>query len=283
LKKFAKISGESMYDGREGVEFFPQEMFLWCFRKKVGSEKAEFKNYQGKKSKYKVPEQTILSETKYLHPLIKGRNIEPFGINEIEYYSPFPYENLSKKPIAISELTNTSPLLAKFLNKNKSVLVQQTAYNDKIIGAKNLTAFYALARVGEYSYGKHFVCFRDNTKWQAAVVSDIETPWGELKRPVFQNHAVSISQREDGTFISLAEAHYICAILNAPTVKLYMEKSSDSRSFKIRPPINIPVYDSKTRCHKQLSDLSKLAHKNKKVGSSIEEILKKIDLLIVKL
>lgn len=283
LKKFSTISGNSLYDGREGIEFFPQEMFLWIFRKKIGKDKAEFKNYQGKKSKYKIPEQTIISETKYLHPLIKGTNIEPFGISEIEYYSPFPYENMSRKPIAIAELTKNSNLLAKFFTKNKSILKQQTNYNDKIIGKKNLTEFYALARVGEYSYGQHFVCFRDNTKWQAAVVSGIDTPWGEKKRPVFQNHAVSISQRGDGEFITLEEAHFICAILNAPVVKEYMEKSSDSRSFKIRPPINIPLFDSNNDIHNKLSQYSVTAHALRHGGNGLEQILNDIDKLVLSL
>ncbi|MDN4697412.1 hypothetical protein QYZ45_28155 [Vibrio parahaemolyticus] len=62
--------------------------------------------------------------------------------------------------------------------EKQKTLEQQTDYNDKIIGEKNISAFYSLARVGAYTYGSHFVCFRDNTKWQAAVISELETPWG---------------------------------------------------------------------------------------------------------
>ncbi|MDW9225395.1 MULTISPECIES: hypothetical protein [Vibrio harveyi group] len=164
--------------------------------------------------------------------------------------------------------------------KNKKTLEQQTDYNDKIIGEKNISAFYSLARVGAYTYGSHFVCFRDNTKWQAAVISELETPWGEMKRPLFQNHAVSISQREDGTFISLAEAHFICAILNAPSVKSYMENSSDSRSFKIRPPVNIPQYDENDPVHAKLSELSKDAHALKGEDKPIDNVLLEIDTLV---
>ena len=86
------------------------------------------------------------------------------------------------------------------------MLEAQTAYNSKIIGKKHDNEFYALARVGEYSFAKHYVAFRDNTKWQAVVISDILTPWGEKKRPQFQNHAVSICQDSKGRFIGLDEA-----------------------------------------------------------------------------
>ncbi|EOH0854956.1 hypothetical protein ACLKT3_001712 [Salmonella enterica subsp. enterica serovar 50:k:e,n,x,z15] len=168
-------------------------------------------------------------------------------------------------------------MLADYFINNKQLLESQTRYNDKIIGKSNITAFYALARVGEYTYGDHFVCFRDNTKWAAAVVSQMDTPWGDKKRPLFQNHAVSISQRQDGKFITLDEAHYICAIFNSSITGEYILKSSDSRTFKIRPPINVPLYDEGNKKHRELSELSKKAHEAKANRSSFESFLRDID------
>ncbi|WP_172974869.1 Eco57I restriction-modification methylase domain-containing protein, partial [Vibrio parahaemolyticus] len=280
LQKYKAIVGVSSYKGREGVEFFPQELFLLDYIKTT-SGKLEFTNYQGgTRSKHKIVKQNVLLEKEFVHPLVKGVDIEPFSVKQTSYYVPFPYEEGSRKALPPSELTKRSPLLAKYFLKNKKTLEQQTDYNDKIIGEKNISAFYSLARVGAYTYGSHFVCFRDNTKWQAAVISELETPWGEMKRPLFQNHAVSISQREDGTFISLAEAHFICAILNAPSVKSYMENSSDSRSFKIRPPVNIPQYDENDPVHAKLSELSKDAHALKGEDKPIDNVLLEIDTLV---
>ncbi|EKO3914956.1 N-6 DNA methylase [Vibrio fluvialis] len=281
LNDYKSIVGESIYKGREGVEFFPQELFLLEFIKE-NKGKLEFTNYQGgTRSKYKLRKTNILLEKKYIYPLVKGTQIEPFHVKETSFYVPFPYEEGSRKALSIKVLNSNSPMLAKYFTTNKNVLEQQTDYNDKIIGEKNVSAFYSLARVGAYTYGKHFVCFRDNTKWQAAVVSELETPWGEVKRPLFQNHAVSISQREDGTFIGLEEAHFICAILNAPSVKSYMENSSDSRSFKIRPPVNIPEFNAKNTTHMSLAELSILAHAKRSNGESIKDILYKINDLVV--
>jgi hypothetical protein len=137
--------------------------------------------------------------------------------------------------------------------------------------------FYALARVGDYSFGDCFVAFRDNTKWQACVVSSIKTAWGELKRPCFQNHAVTMSQDLNGKFITKDEAHYICAILNAPIVKKYLYNSSDSRSFKIRPPVLIPKYNSRNKYHKLLASLSEKAHLQYNDETAMAEIDKAID------
>lgn len=136
--------------------------------------------------------------------------------------------------------------------------MSQTTYNERIIGKKG--EFYKLARVGAYSFAEHYVVFRDNTKWGAAVISSVDTPWGGKKRPLFQNHAVSICEHDDGSFITLDEAHYICGIMNTPVAFQYVLNSSDSRSFPIRPRIYIPQYDSDNLLHKEISNLSKEAH-----------------------
>jgi len=286
LSKFKKISGATEYKGREGVEFYPQEIFLLEIDNKItkSKDKVFVKNYQNKKSKYKIPQQTHLLETKYLHPLIKGVDIERFNLKKSNYIVPFPYEKPNtRSPISSKELTKKSKLLAQYFNKFKKIIEAQTDYNSKIIGAKHDNEFYALARVGDYSFAKYYVAFRDNTKWQAVVVSDIETPWGEKKRPQFQNHAVSICQDGGGRFISLEEAHYICAVINAPLVEDFILNSSDSRSFKIRPPIHIPQFNKADVTHKRLSQLSKVAHKNHSDAKKINKIDAELDKLVVKL
>lgn len=281
LKGFSEIAGISTYIGREGIEFYPQELFLLKpdFSMPINLNRLFLDNYQSPRSKYKVPALKVPMEKKFLHPLIKGINIERFHIREPEYLVPFPYDASNPKiPLSIKNLQKESPLLAKYFSKNKTVIESQTQYNAKIIGNNN-AEYYALARVGKYSYAENHVVFRDNTKWQAAVVSDIETEWGGKRRPLFQNHAVSICEREDGSFISKDEAHYICAILNAPITKEYLMNSSDSRSFKIRPPIKIPLFILEDNDHKKLSELSKLAHLNYNNVLLMQDIDKELDIL----
>lgn len=261
---FKFVAGECSYKGREGVEVYPQELFLLTVdeSKPIKKERVYVNNYQNKKSKYKISAGTFLLETEYLYPLVKGVNIERFHLSQSDFIVPFPYDHMSRSPIPNERLTRDAPNIMKYFNGNRSHFDAQTSYNDRIIGEKHNKEFYALARVGEYSYGDYFVAFRDNTKWQAAVVSKLPVPWSkDLKRPVFQNHAVTISQCEGGSFISEDEAHYICAIFNAPIVNQFLMNSSDTRSFKIRPPINIPFFDPGNAMHIILVKLSRKAHK----------------------
>jgi hypothetical protein len=286
LENFRAIAGECEYTGREGIEFYPQEVFLLEIDEQMQkrSKHVFVKNFQNRKSKYKIAQGTLLLEKIFLHPLVKGTDIERFHLSTPQFLVPFPYDKRKpRSPIGIKTLTRRSRNLATFLTRFKDVIETQTSYNEKIIGKKHYNEFYALARVGKYSFANHYVAFRDNTKWLATVVSSMSTPWGERKRPCFQNHAVSICERKDGSFISRDEAHYLCGALNAPVTGRFLVNSSDSRSFKIRPPVRVPLYDPKNPDHVALSELSKLAHLKHADKEEMGKIDKKLDALYVKI
>ena len=283
LENFKTIAGTSHYIGREGIEFYPQELMVFTLSGLPGTKTCTaLKNIQVKKSKYRVPQRDVLLETEFLHPLIKGVDVQPFHVNIMGNIVPFPYNaNVPRVPINIMELSKRAPLLARFYQTHKKLLLAQTGYSERIIGTEG--EFYALARVGAYSFAENFVVFRDNTKWGAAVISNIDTSWGGTKRPLFQNHAVSICEDINGNFITLDEAHFICGILNSPLATQYTIQSSDSRSFPIRPRVKIPKYNPRDKIHSQIVSLSKDAHENYNVPTVIEKILLKVDKLYLNL
>lgn len=125
--------------------------------------------------------------------------------------------------------------------------------------------------------------YENNTKWGAAVISDIETEWGGLKHPLFQNHCVSICEDVEGNFISEDEAHFICGILNAPISYKYVISSSDSRSYPIRPRIYIPKYDYTNDLHRQVVELSKAAHQHYEDQIKISRYTNKLDEVYLKI
>lgn len=277
LNEFMSVAGESEYIGREGIEFYPQEMMIF---EESGLPSApnctSLRNIQIKKAKYHIPQTVELLETKHLHPLVKGVDIFPFHVELSGYIVPFPYdERDTRLPIKLEELVRAAPKLASFYQKHKDTILAQTTYNERIIGKEG--EFYKLARVGAYSFAKNYVVFRDNTKWGAAVISSIDTSWGGKKRPLFQNHAVSICEDSEGHFISLEEAHFICGIMNTPVAFQYVINSSDSRSFPIRPRIYIPKYNKDNPVHKKISQLSKTAHKKYNDEKVITRIIKQLN------
>lgn len=283
LAEFMSIAGLSQYVGREGIEFYPQEMMIFTEAGLPSTSTCTcLKNIQVKKPKYHVPQSQVLLETKYLHPLVKGVDILPFHIEISGFIVPFPYDERNDRlPIPLNELAVSAPRLAAFYQKYKDLILSQTTYNERIIGKKG--EFYALARVGAYSFAENYVVFRDNTSWGAAVISSVQTTWGGLKRPLFQNHAVSICEDVDGNFITFDEAHFICGIMNTPIVLSYVLKSSDLRSFPIRPRFHIPKYDESNETHKKISELSKIAHLKYDNTAEIDKIKQELNHLYLSL
>jgi hypothetical protein len=256
-----RISGSSKYTGRQGFEVYPQELLIFEVVPDIpcSDQTIAVQNIQNIKSKYKILSTPRLLERKYLSPVVKGPCIQRFHLDPSNLLVAFPYDHGSRSPVAKSYLEREAPMLAKYLDDNRSCFDSQSEYTKKIVGQKHATEYYALARVGDYTHADHFVAFRDNTEWCAVVVSKLPTPWEEHKRPVFQKHAATISMR-DTVNITLNEAHYICAILNAPVVMEFVRTSCDFRSFPISPPIRIPFYDEGNPFHRKLSGLSLQAH-----------------------
>ena len=283
LAEFNAIAGETEYIGREGVEYYPQELQLFTLKSfDKDKEMVSLESYQSTRSKIPVGKRTPKLETKYLRPLVKGVDISRFHIDPPKYIVAFPYDQEhTKVPIDKESLIETSPELLKYYERNKQYLMAQTKYSDKIIGDKE-APYYALARTGKYSHANWYVVFRDNTKWVSAVVGKIDTEWGGEKFPAFQNHCVSVCEKKNGSFISEDEAHYICAILNSHIVEEYVMSTSDKRTFKIRIPVRIDEYDGNNKIHKRLSELSKKAHEEYKDMGNIEKIRSEIDTLYLR-
>jgi len=86
LNDFMAIAGQSNYTGRQGIEFYPQEMTIFIESGFAPTKTCtSLKNIQMKKSKYHVPRNLELLETEFLRPLIKGVDISAFHIDVSGY------------------------------------------------------------------------------------------------------------------------------------------------------------------------------------------------------
>jgi hypothetical protein len=119
LDNFREIAGSCSYVGREGIEFYPQELLLFNYLSngpKPGT--VWVKNIQVQKSKFKIPQQKIILETKYLFPLAKGPRIIPFGYKNPSILVAFPYEaHTPHAPVSKAKLKQLSPFLLQYYEK----------------------------------------------------------------------------------------------------------------------------------------------------------------------
>lgn len=261
LDEFSLIAGECEYIGRDGLQFYPQELLVFRYSgegPRPGT--VWLNNVQAQKAQHRVPSMRVALETIYLQPLVTAPSIERFQHNYDGLLVAFPHEATTPtKPVLSSILNETSPFLLGHYEKYKEMVESLSKANSKIRDA-DPGEFYGVGRVGPYSFADVYVAFRKDTKWCAAVVTAEATPWGEEKRVVFQSHAASMCERHDREFINDDEAHYVCAILNTPIVERFIYATSDTRSFKVRPPVFVPLYDPDDDRHTRLAEISRMAH-----------------------
>ena len=261
LDEFSLIAGECEYVGRDGLQFYPQELlvFRYCGE---GSRPGTVwvNNIQATKSQHKLPSMRLMLETAYLQPLITAPTIDHFQHTYDGLLVAFPHEAAAPtKAVSSSVLHDKSPLLLAHYEKYRDMVESLSQANTKIRDA-DPGEFYSVGRVGPYRFADVYVAFRKDTKWCAAVVTAETTPWGDEKRVVFQSHAASMCERQNREFISEDEAHFVCAILNAPIVERFIHATSDERSYKIRPPVFVPIYDPEDDRHQALVAVSRAAH-----------------------
>jgi hypothetical protein len=143
--------------------------------------------------------------------------------------------------------------------------------------------FYSLSKVGEYTFAKNIVAFRDNTSLVATVVEPVVTPWGETIMPVCAKHAPYISMDKQGNFISEEEAHYVCGILNTRIVRKYFAYTYSGRSFSINFNIKLPKFDERNLIHQNIAELAMKAKEAFPNQEKIMGIQDQIDELYLKI
>ncbi|MCM1027321.1 MAG: SAM-dependent methyltransferase [Roseburia sp.] len=276
IELYGRIIGDFAYKARSGVEFTPAEVYFLEPTRSCGNEKRyRFRNAEFTGAVYKAAGQGELElETEFIYPVVKSPCIREFGFAENQNCCIFPYRRGETKCLLEAELAAQSEYLAGYLAANRTLIEKQSKRSRAIARGD---AFYALSKVGEYTYGDYAVTFRDNTKLAAAVVSPVLTPWGERKMPVCAKHAPIISMDKKGRYITEEEAYYLCGILNTGVVQEYMRLSFSGRSYSIDFNIKCPLYEEENPLHRRIAELSRAAHEQYGDSADVAGMKKEIE------
>lgn len=259
---YSPIIGKTSYLYRTGVESTPFEIF-----KMLGegaSRKANhyrFKNKVLKTSKYKVDDIPQIGwdfPVDLLYPMVEGPAIKPFTFDWSNNYHLIPYNREdTTKPISLDELTKENPEVAVYFCNHRLLLDQQS---DKSKTMHQGDEFYALSKIGPYTFAPYIVAARDNSNFCSSVINPVMTPWGEVKHAICVKHTIIISQDVNGNFITENESHYINAILNSSIVHSYIHSTFKTNGFSLKKSnLCIPKFDNSNRLHNRLVILSKYA------------------------
>ena len=266
---YSAIIGETSYLYRTGVESTPFEIFKMTgegMSAKPGHYR--FKNKVLKTSKYKVDDVPIHGwdfPVGLIFPMVEGPAISPYSFDCGNNFHIIPYDiNDTSSPIPLEELTRTNEELAVYFCNHRDLLDQQS---EKSKTMHRGTEFYALSKIGPYTFAPYIVAARDNSNFCSSIIRPVKTPWGDVKAPVCVKHTIIISQDKDKNFITEDESHYINAILNSSIVHSYIHATFKSNGFSLKKSnLCIPKFNPSDRLHRRLAALSKIASRQEYEG-----------------
>jgi hypothetical protein len=223
-----------------------------------------FRNKELKTSRYKVDDIPVNGwnfPTDLIYPMVEGPSVQPFEFSCGNNYHIIPYRKEDTlNPIPLKELVKEQKDLAIYFANHKDLLDKQS---DKSKDMHRGEEFYALSKIGPYTFAPYLVAARDNSKFCASVVKPTLTPWGELKQSICVKHTIIISQDKYKRFITEDEAHYINGILNSTIVIAYIHSTFKTNGFSLnKSNLFLPKYQEGNELYTRIVNLSKEATKN---------------------
>ena len=162
--------------------------------------------------------------------------------------------------------------LFNYLVNHKDLIDQQSEKSKQMHRGKE---FYALSKIGKYTFAPYIVAARDNTRFCASVIKSQKTGWGNPKNSICVKHTIVISQDKSNRNIEKEEAYYISGILNSSIVVNYMHDSFKKNGFSLnKSNIYLPLFDNSNKIHKNIANLAKKGE-NSKDKKEIQEQLTK--------
>ncbi len=261
--QFSRIIGPSDYDYRTGVEFTPFEVYMFnSFKETESPGYYRFKNQKFKVAKYHVedmPEDGWELEEKYMYPMLKGPDISRFRFNFANHYCLLPYNpEETSKPIDIHTLVSTAPKTAQYLISEKHLIESQS---DSSKAMHRGEEFYAISKLGPYTYADNIVAVRDNADFCACVIDkEVQLPWGGSKKIIGVKHTILISQDKKGNFITNDEAYYLSGLINSTIIRKYIMTVFKSNGYTLKKSnLFIPKYDPSNQIMREISSISRKA------------------------
>lgn len=204
---------------------------------------------------------TAWVEDQLLYPLIKGaKDFEPFylrldapGLQPLMAF--VPNEGISAADYKAADLALNGkdlPLSKDWFKPFRNLLEQRSTWRRQMHGAPP----FAIYNVGRYSFAPWKVIWPEiSSRFHAAVAGQGVMPDGSFK-PYVPDHKIYFA-----AFDTPEPAHYLCALLNAPMVREWIEAHNVSIQMgNVFKHLTLPEFDENNQEHQEIARLSSTAH-----------------------
>ncbi|MFD2785054.1 Eco57I restriction-modification methylase domain-containing protein [Hymenobacter rubripertinctus] len=201
------------------------------------------------------PKRQFWIEPDLLYPLLKGASdIGPCRLTRAHnLFTLVPNQGISRQQYATAEnqLAVDLPLTARYFQHYSTALARRSTYRLRMPGAP----FYAVYSVGSYTFAPYKVVWAEQGTFGAAVVTHAPVPL-QGEKPFVPDHKLFFAD-----FDHPEPAYYLCGLLNAPSVKEYIESHNISIQLgDVFKHLTLPAFDEQNPQHTALSALVEQTH-----------------------
>jgi len=198
-----------------------------------------------------TPTTQVAIETDLLYPLVRGRDVNRWRADPLLLVLlPHTRDN-AKAAMSPRVLRSRYPAASQYLYHFQRSLAQRSLMKKLAESG----SFYQLFKIGSYTFTPYKVVWRDIATDLIAAVAGPQECFGNL-RPAVPDHTTMMIGLH-----GLAEAHYLCAVLNSsPSRAIVRSYTAMHLSTHILDHIKVPQFRSASPLHRRLSALSIQAH-----------------------
>lgn len=253
---FDAIAGQCAYRARTGVFTGGANAVYYLHVEDVLSSGHLIVSNITERAKRTVPSVTAEVEADFVYPLALGRNVHRWH-SVVDVYILCPHTVRSRmRPLPPLILQSEAPLTYAYLAQFENALLSRGGFAtwERPYLAE---AFYALQRIGEYTFAPYKVVWRYISKtFECCVLGPSKGPNGEERSPMPHEKLMMIGvDNED-------EAYYLCGILSSSPARRFVE--SHMVGTQIAPHVistlAVPVYDASCADHRAIADICRRGH-----------------------
>ncbi|MCL0058026.1 hypothetical protein M1N05_03055, partial [Dehalococcoidales bacterium] len=273
IKAVKKTLGQSDYVAHEGVNTGGANGVYWMdiIDKRPDGLVVVSNITEGAKRKVENIQMAI--EPDLLYPLLRGRDVKRWHAEPSAHILVTHLPGMRLNAIPENEMKTDYPKTYLYLKRFETVLRERKSRGVTDMIEKG-APFYTMFAVGDYTFAPYKVVWPNiASQIVSAVIST------EQNKLILPQHIVTLVACQ-----SLAEAHYICALMNSSIVNFSLQSYSmkGGKSFgdpHVLKNIRILKFDSKNKIHQELAGLSQNAHYATEIGdeAGLKELEQRID------
>jgi len=245
LRTVKKVMGKSDYQAHEGINSGGANAVYWFeILKDHGDGTVTARNLTDK-AKRKIESVQVRLEKNRLFPLLRLQDVDAF-LAKPEIYFLFVQDVSRRQGLTETDLRSNSPMAYDWLDRNRSLLKQRSAYKRYFDESK--ASFFSVFNTGQYTLSKWKVVWRAiDVQIRAAVISK------HKNQTIIPQHIVSFISLDNET-----EAHFLSGVMNSTPFRFAVSCFSQpgSKSFgtpSILEKARVPKYCDTSELHQLIA------------------------------